>query len=202
MGFSHEREEAVQNRLVRHREKRIGVTKKKVLLILLGGLSLGLSGSPRTSWKILGEMTKEWKYLTRQGTQRAINSLYESKLVQAERNPDGTFTLVLNDKGKDRALTYNLMQMKIKKPAMWDRLWRMVSFDIPEDERESRDAIREHLLRLGFYEIHHSFLVYPFDCAKEIEYITELYDLRKYVRFIIANYIDNEPVLKDFFGIA
>lgn len=145
-------------------------------------------------------MVKEWKELGRQGAERAVNSLYASRLVVAEANPDGTFTLTLSEDGKKKVLKYNLSRMKIQRPSVWDKRWRMISFDIPEDEREARDAFREHLLNLGFYELHRSFLIYPFECAKELEYIIELYDLRKYVRVITATHIDNESAVKKFFG--
>ncbi len=202
MGISEEMKKGLQNRLnLSHRERRMGITKKKILLLLCGGLALGLSGSPRTSWKILGEMTKDWKKLSRQAAERAINSLYSSKLVATEENADGTFTLVLSAEGKNKALRYDLDRMKIKRPPQWDNLWRMVSFDIPESERDARDAIRGHLIRLGFYEQHQSFFVYPFDCRSEIEYLIELYGVRKYARFILATYIDNESHLKRFFSI-
>ncbi len=202
MGIPEDVSKNIRNRVARHKERRMGTTKKKVLLLLLGGLSLGLSGSPRTSWKIIGAMTKEWKELNKQAAERAVNSLYASKLVGARDNPDRTFTLILNDDGKKKALTYDLTRMKIEIPTVWDNLWRMISSDIPEDKKSMRDDIREHFLELGFYELHDSVFVYPFDCFKEVEYISELYDVRKHIRFIIATYIDNEPQLKKFFKMS
>lgn len=180
----------------------MGAIKKKIMLLLLGGFSIGLSGSPGTTWKIIGALSKEWKEINKQTAERAVNTLYASKLIDVGENKDGTLTLILNEKGRKRALTYNLTRMKIAVPAVWDRIWRIVSFDIPEDEKVVRDAFREHLLRLGFYELHNSVLVYPFDCLNEIEFITELYGVRKCVCYILATYVDNELELKDFFDLS
>lgn len=199
MGISEEISKDVQDRIVRHKNKRVGVAKKKALLLLLAGFSLGLSGSPRTSWKILGALTKEWKMLGRQAAERALNSLYASKLVAAQRNPDGTFTLTLSEDGKQRALTYDLVRMKIEQPTAWDKIWRLISFDIPENQKTARDSIREHLLRLGFFELHDSVFVHPFDCFKEVEYIAELYNARQHLCFILATSIDREARLRKFF---
>ena len=179
----------------------MGIGKKKVLLLLLGGLSLGLSGSPRTSWKVIGALSQEWKELSKQAAERAVNSLYASKLVGAKENSNGTFTLILNDDGKKKALTYNVSRMRIERPAVWDKLWRLVSFDIPENKKAIRDDIREHLLDIGFYELQDSVLVYPFDCLKEVDYIRELYDVRKHIRFILAISVDNELEIKKFFHL-
>ncbi len=191
----------IRDRLARHRNHRIGAAKKKALLLLLSGLTLGLSGSPRTSWRILGALTNEWKELGRQAAERAVNSLYSSKLVEAKENNDGTLTLVLNEKGKKRALTYDTFRMKIKTPSTWDRLWRIVSFDVPEDEKPARDSLREHLFRLGFYELHKSVFIYPFECLDEIKFVAGLYDAGKYIHYILAIHVDSEEELKSFFGL-
>src|SRR3989344_6630878 len=122
--------------------------------MLAGGLALSLSGSPRTSWKILGALAKEWRELGRQSAERAINSLYASKLLEVREGAEGALTLVLSEDGKRRALTYNLIHMKIKVPAVWDRMWRIISFDVPEHEKIIRDSLRGHLFRLNFYELH------------------------------------------------
>jgi len=42
--------------------------------------------------------------------------------------------------GKKRILRYDLDNMKIKKPLKWDGYWRIVVFDIPEDEKR-REAL-------------------------------------------------------------
>lgn len=146
-------------------------------------------------------MRSEWKEISKRAAERAIAVLYETKLIDACKNTDGTFTMILNEKGKRRALTYNLANMEIAKPQKWDGVWRVVCFDIPEDIREARDSLRTHLLNLGFFELQQSVLVHPFECYDEIEYLTELYDLRSHVRFMRSHHIDNELDLKRFFRI-
>ncbi|KKW11619.1 MAG: Transcriptional regulator, PaaX family protein [Parcubacteria group bacterium GW2011_GWA2_49_9] len=196
-----EKMKEVRDKLARHKDCRIGIAKRKALLLLLGGLTLGLSGSPRTSWKIVQGMNKEWKELGRQAAERVVNSLYASELVEAKENADGTATLTLSEKGRKKALTYDIVRMKIPVPSRWDRLWRIVSFDVPEDEKSARDSLREHLFRLGFYELQKSVFIYPYECLSEIQFIAGLYNVGKYIRYILAVHIDNEKMLKDFFGM-
>jgi DNA-binding transcriptional regulator PaaX len=181
--------------------EKFGSTQRKILILLLGGLALGLSRSPKTSFQIIKEMKKEWNWINQQNLKRAIKKLYESKLVKEKENPDGTITLTLTDKGKEKALTYNIDEMKIKKPKQWDKKWRIVLFDIPERARKIRDAFRHHLKQLNFYEFQKSVFVHPYDCQNEIEYLIEFYDARKFIRFIIANSLDNELHLKSYFGL-
>ncbi len=127
-----------------HEEPRMGNLKKKVLLLLLAGLALGLTRSPKKHWWILKQIPKEWKKENRQALERAINSLYASHLVREKHNKDGTTTLILSENGKQKALRFNIDKIEIKKPIKWDRKWRIVMFDIPERLRRLRDSLRFH----------------------------------------------------------
>ena len=182
--------------------ERIGTTQKKILLLLLGGVALGLSGTPRQYFRVLREIAADWKEIDRWALKRAIASLYESKLVGEKSNRDGTYTLVLTEGGKKRALAYNMETMAIKKPATWDRKWRIVMFDIPERLRKSRDALRVQLSGLGFYELQKSVFVHPYHCVDEVDYVVEFYGLRKYVRSVVAVSVDNELHIKQWFKLG
>lgn len=178
-----------------------GETQKKILLLLAGGLALGFSRSPRGSFNILGGIEKEWEEIKKQSLKRAIKNLYQSKLIGGKENNDGTLTMILTDKGREKVLTYNLDEMEIKKPARWDGKWRIALFDVPEKERKIRDAFRHHLNRLGFYEFQKSVFVHPFDCQDEIDYLVEFYNARRFIRFIIAESLDNELHLRAHFEL-
>lgn len=181
--------------------KGLGETQRKILLLLFGGIALGLSGSPKRYFQILKAIDKEWKEINKQSLKRAIKKLYESKLIAEKYNPDGTITIVLTDKGRQKVLTYNIDEMEIKKPKQWDGKWRIVLFDIPNKIRKTRDTIRSHLKNLGFYEFQESVFVHPYDCKNEIDYLIEFYDIRRFVRFIIAESLDNELHLKKHFDL-
>jgi len=180
---------------------KIGATQRKILILLLGGIVLGLSGSPRTYFRIIGEMKKEWKKINRNSLRRAIKSLYQSKLIKIIPNKNNTSTFILSDKGKKLALTYNIDKIHLFVPKNWDQKWRVVMFDIPERLKKIRETLRYHLRTIGFLELQKSVFVHPSDCQKEIDYIIEFYDIRKFVRFLIAESIDTELHLKQRFGM-
>ena len=181
--------------------KELGKVSQKVILLLLSGLALSLSRSPNNYFRILRITAKAWREIDRKSLHRTIKNLYHSKLVETKENNDGTITLVLNEKGKKMALKYNLATMQIPKMKRWDHNWRIVLFDIPESKRRSRDILRSYLKRLKFFEFQKSVFAHPFDCKNEIEYIVEFYNLRPYVRFVIAKNIDNESHLKKHFHL-
>lgn len=179
----------------------LGIIQRKIILLLIGGITLGLSGSPHRYFKVLKAVRKEWDNINKDSLKRAIRSLYESRLIAEKRNADGTITLVLTNDGKQKALTYDLEKIKIKHPKIWDKKWRVVLFDIPNDRKKLRDILRRHLKNLEFYEFQKSVFVHPYDCKDEIDYLVEFYSLRAFVRFIIADSVDNEFHLKHNFGL-
>lgn len=180
---------------------RHGDIQRKILLILLSGITLGLSGSPKKYFKVLDLTIKEWQNINKQSLQRSINALYKEKLISEKCNSNGTVTLLLTREGKKFALTYDIENIKIKKPLKWDSEWRIVIFDIPERLRRTRNIFRIQLRSLGFYELQKSVFVYPYKCENEIEYLIEFYKLKRYVRFIVADSIDNELHLKQIFKL-
>ena len=110
-------------------------------------------------------------------------------------------SLYLTKEGKEKALTLKLEKIKIKDSKRWDGKWRIVIFDIPEDIKRKREIIRYLLKRIGFRELQKSVFVYPFDCEKEINYVVKNFHLKKYVRFIVAERIDNGEKIRRKFNL-
>ncbi len=181
--------------------KELGQISQKVLLLLGAGLALGLSGSPTRYLKILKAAGKEWKDIEKRALHRAIKNIYQSKLADFKEQKGGTIILTLNEKGKEKILKYKLGAMKIPKMKKWDKKWRIVIFDIPEQKKKIRDILRWHLKHLGFLELQKSVFVHPFDCMNEINFLIEFYNIRPHVRIIIAESIDNELHLKTRFDL-
>lgn len=175
-------------------------TKQKILLLLFKGIAFGYSYTPSRQWRVLKSLSYEWKKIDRKELIKEISGLYKSKMVDRKENPDGSITIILTDKGKLNILSYHFESMKLKM-GDWDKKWRIVSFDIPEKKRRGRDALREKIKELGFYELQKSLWIYPYECKNEIDFIIEYFGLRKYVRFAILDFIDNELHLKEIFKL-
>lgn len=175
-------------------------TGKKILLLLFAGVTLGFTYSPSHQRKILKALHRAWKQIDEEKLKRDIRDLYRSKLIATKQNDDGSYTYVLSEKGKQKVLTYQVETMMIPKQK-WDGKWRIVIFDIPEKLRSARDAFRERLLKIGFHEIQKSVLVCPYECKKEIDFLVEFWEIRRYVRYGVLESIDNELHLKKMFSL-
>jgi len=188
-------------KIMRKSGLKLGPVEKKILLLLEGGLVLSLTRRPDVYFKVVKKIVKEWKKINELSLRRSIKRLYKSKLVDYKEYGDGTVKLILTEKGKDKALIYNLDKIEIKKPARWDKLWRLVIFDIPEDKKYGRNALASKLKGLGFYRLQKSVFIHPYECKDEINFIKEIFNLAPYVRFLRVKDIDVELDLKSRFRL-
>ena len=74
-------------------------------------------------------------------------------------------------------------------------------FDVPELKTKVRDTFRMHLKNLEFHEFQKSVFVFPYPAGREIEFLIEFYNSRRYVRQMVATKIDNELHLKKIFRL-
>ena len=180
----------------------IGPVSRKILILLGAGLALGLTSRPDAYFKILKGAAKEWNLINERSLHEAIKKLYQSKMIDYKENKNGAVTMVLSEEGKRRILTYNLDNIEIKKPVRWDELWRVIIFDIPENLKKGRNALAAKLKQLGFYPMQKSVFIHPYECKDEIDFIVENFNLRPYVRYIVAKKTDIDLDLEHKFGIS
>jgi DNA-binding transcriptional regulator PaaX len=55
-----------------------------------------------------------------------------------------------------------------------------------------RNAIRDKLHNLGFWQVQKSVFIYPFECNKEVNMICNILGGRKYLKYLIADIIEGE----------
>jgi len=178
----------------------MSAAQKKILILLFRGLEFGYSYTFQKQWKVLKNLAKDWKRINEEELKKEIRNLYKSKSIKKKKNKDGSITIILTQKGKLKALNYHFENMIVEK-TKWDGRWRLVMFDVPEKISLGRKALREKLKKLGFCELQKSVWIFPYECKNEIDFIIEFFGLRKYVRFGILEFIDNEAHLKKIFKL-
>ena len=176
-------------------------TKKKILLLLLAGVSLSLSRSPKGYFKIIKGLPLGLKEIKRDKLRGLVREFYNDRLVSYKENKEGLIEVVLTKDGEKKALRFKLDDIKIKKPKKWDKQWRIVIFDIPEKFKGAREALREKLKELGFVELQKSVFAYPFECEDEINFIVEVFQIRPFVRLVKAGSFTNEEQFKIKFNL-
>lgn len=130
-----------------------------------------------------------------------IRGLYQSQLIDIRELADGTTEMKLTAQGKTKVFYLNYATLEIPKPKQWDKKWRVILFDIPEDKKNVRDILRQKLITLGFQELQKSVLVYPYPCSDELNFLIEYFGVRRYVRMLTATEIDVAIHLKKRFHL-
>lgn len=110
--------------------------------------------------------------------------------------------LTISHKGKKKILEFNLDNIQIKKPRKWDGYWRIVIFDIPEKKKKAREALRGRLAAMNFFQMQKSCFIYPYECRDEIEFISNIFNIKKYIKVITAIKFDGEDDLKNNFKLV
>ena len=123
------------------------------------------------------------------------NGLIKKKITNGEEY----YSLTLL--GSKRAKKYKLDSMKIEAQKKWDGMWRLVMFDIPEDKKIARRGINLILKKLGCVQYQKSVFITPFPCEKEIDFVGECFDARKYIRVIIARDVEGVAQIKKAFNV-
>lgn len=182
-------------------EPKIGPLGQKILVLLLGGASLMLTNNPKIFFRIIENMAMDFNRINRYSLARSIRKLYQSKLLDAKDNEDGSTSIVLTRDGKRKALVYHIDTITIPKMDKWDKQWRIVMFDIPERFKKARDALSLTLKRMGFHRLQKSVFLHPFECKNELDFVIEFWNVRSYVRTALAIHVDNALHLKTKFGI-
>lgn len=180
--------------------RRIGATKKKILLCLSAGLQLTLVRTPGRTMRILKNLEREWRFVGRQRLLEIMSEFRNDRLVSFRELDNGEIAVILSERGKKRSIQRNLDSLKLKQKP-WDGYWRIVIFDIPEENKKAREAFREKLMTLGFKPVQKSVFIHYLEARDEIDFLVEVFDVRSYVRYGILKEITNAAELKYHFNL-
>ena len=181
------------------------VTKNILLTIAITGLVVVAATSPYFLIGLAKVLLRNKKYHGSKENEekvvRSLRGLKKNNMFIVKDQGDGNFVVQLTEKGKEKVEEINFDNLTIKKPNKWDGRWRVVTFDIPENRKPARDALRSKMKELKFYQLQKSVFICPYPCEKEILFLCEFFDIFKFVDIIIAEKIHNDGMLKKVFRL-
>jgi len=126
----------------------------------------------------------------------AFSYLKRKGFIAIERDGND-IKMSLTKKGERLAGKYQIDNMDIIRPRKWDKMWRVVIFDIPDGLKIQRNAFRKKLKELGFYSLQKSVWVHAFDCQKEINILRDFFGLdKKMIEILLVKSIENDIIVK------
>ncbi len=103
--------------------------------------------------------------------------------------------LQLTDKARKRLLRRDSEQLRAKPQKVWDRVWRIVIYDIPNTQAAQRQAIRLRLRQYGCFHLQRSVLITPFPCFDDLTTLAAQYNVEEYLTFFETSNLANDTVL-------
>jgi hypothetical protein len=177
---------------------------KEVLQLVAAGFffsaSLVAPNLPRSFKKFFKDEEFAYKRFNIPYLKRTLARLQKEKLVQITH--EGKYEIVkITEKGKQKILKFAFDEIEIKKPAVWDGKWYLVSYDIPKKLNFQRKIFSYYLKSWKFYPLHQSLFLHAYPCKKEIEFLKEYLGISEYVRIFTVIKIENDKIFKEFFGV-
>ncbi len=176
--------------------KRTGKTVLAILQYVATGVAVYAAfGSPSFTRKFYARLGKKLK--------RQASYYLRRKLSELEK--DGYVTLGperirLTKKGRLLLKQYESPSINVD-DMKWDKVWRIVAYDIPNTKSKQRNIFRQHLRNLGFTQIQKSIFVFPYECKEEIAILARQSTVEAYVLYLHASYLPQQSELKKHYSL-
>lgn len=185
--------------------KQYGTIARTILLSLAIGGAITLAAvSPHAASLLFKHLLKQGRLKKLKSRRAFFDALYrikKSRLLIISEKKGGIFKIELTEKGKRKIKEIQYENLQIPKPKKWDGIWRIVMFDIPKAKNKARDALRQKLKSMGFFQFQESAWAFPYPCNKEVEFLVELFAIYPFVQMIEARKIQNDLALKKHFKL-
>lgn len=133
---------------------------------------------------------------------RVIKNLEKQEILDLQVQ-EGKVTVYLKNKNHPKIIEYSIKSILDfkKKNKKWEGKWFLIFFDVPEIQRNKRDYLRRFLLKMGFFQYQKSVYLFPYECEKEIILIKKIIKGARYIKYIIAEKIEDEENTKNYFNL-
>jgi DNA-binding transcriptional regulator PaaX len=184
------------------KEKNRTDIRKIILNIVAGAGLVSVAILAPNILRVLSKVQKQkTKYKQRYYVNVAVKQLIEKKFIEYHKNGQGFSCLRLTEKGREELKKYALQDLVIKKPLHWDGKYRVITFDIKEFKRKTRNQLRNWLEHLGFVKLQNSVWVFPYECREVIILLKSHFKIGKEVLYMTVDSIENDRWLKEEFGL-
>lgn len=171
-----------------------GELAKEILVGLIkGGIIVSSFALPNVA--LILKMFEANDYRDRYKITRIVKNLKNKKLLDIYEK-EGEERIEITEKGKKRIVRYQIDELKLNRPKKWDGQWRIIMFDIPEKFKKGRDALAKKMKDMEIYPMQKSVYICPFDCRDEIDFVSEVFGVRRFVHYVIAGDLGEGDELK------
>jgi CRISPR-associated endonuclease Cas2 len=169
-----------------------------------GGILLISALSPASGSILVSSLLKEYlknKKFKREHFLQDLKRLQDRKLISYKNLEDGEVEISLTKLGKKKVVHYKIDELKLN-DKIWDKKWRLVIFDIPENKKRAREALRKKIREMNFYPLQKSVFLTPYPCEDELDFICSIFELnRNNILLLEISNFEGEEKLRNFFKL-
>lgn len=180
-------------------------TKFLLMFLAIGGLAFGGAVVPGILKALKSiDLGEDKTGYDKKKISDALANLKRQKMIEIFKYDDQKVSVKLTNKGRERIREFSVDTITISKPEKWDGKWRILIFDIPTKPKiynQARNALRQKIKELGFFQLQKSVWIFPYDCEDEILFIAEIFEVEKYVEIITAEKLLHEKKLRSIFDV-
>lgn len=176
------------------RNKRANLQKLILMTVgVTGSIAIGLvAPNVLVAMKRLGLLP-----YTRQ--KEAIFSSQKRLIQKGFLEYDKKGVLKITQRGRKKLLIETYLDKTKERNRKWDKKWRVLIFDIPENRKNDREGLRHTLISIGFMKLQDSVWIYPYDCEDLITLLKVDMEIGKEIIYMIVEAIENDDLIKEHF---
>jgi ribosomal protein S19E (S16A) len=169
--------------------------------IAITGMVLIAATNPYFGPRMLRALIKEYERKNPKAIKRSMRYLRDRGYVNMTWLPDGRVKVEMTRSGKKIVDQVSIEDMRISKPEQWDRMWRLVIFDVPNKKSKQRLAFTQHLRNVGFQMAQKSVWMFPYPCHKEVMILRKFYHIEEYVIYLETGMVEDDELWRERFSL-
>lgn len=110
-------------------------------------------------------------------------------------------SLRITSAGEAHLRRLTLHEEKRRAPRRWDKRWRVLIFDFPEQKKGLREKVRRTLVTVGFARLQDSVWLYPYDCEDLVALLKADFRIGKEMLYLIVEALEYDRPWRRHFGL-
>jgi DNA-binding transcriptional regulator PaaX len=144
-------------------------------------------------------LMKFWKHMDKRQKEHELQQIIYGMKSRGYLVGEYEHGLQLTEKARHRLQKIGFEALQATPHKRWDKLWRIVIYDIPEEHKAARNALTQKLRNYGCFQLQKSTWITPFPCREDIATITAHFGVDTYVTYFEAIHLDNAaPLIRRF----
>ena len=159
-------------------------TLTKAILVIIGtGTVVAMALMAPNTLQILKPFLGQGKRKDheRKRIRQTLNALGRQEIIDSFEKRGKTY-LRITKKGHAAMQRFDIDTLVFPQ-RVWDKKWRLIFFDIPEQKGLARRAFQQRLEILGCMRLQKSVFVYPHPCQDEVDMLASFWDIIPFVHY-------------------